>query len=50
MKLNNTDFASVVEMYGSSGFDSMEGNDKITCWILLLEVVAWCEEMGRIPT
>lgn len=28
MKLNNTDFASVVEMYGSSGFDSMEGNDK----------------------
>ncbi|XP_055744646.1 uncharacterized protein LOC129827645 isoform X1 [Salvelinus fontinalis] len=28
MKMNNTDFASVVEMYGSSGFDSMEGNDK----------------------
>ncbi|XP_070994381.1 multifunctional-autoprocessing repeats-in-toxin-like [Oncorhynchus clarkii lewisi] len=28
MKMNNSDFASVVEMYGSSGFDSMEGNDK----------------------
>ncbi|KAK6298378.1 hypothetical protein J4Q44_G00314330 [Coregonus suidteri] len=28
MKMNNIDFASVVEMYGSSGFDIMEGNNK----------------------